>query len=104
MNYVRVILALVFLTSLSACNRHRAASLEAVSEQMAEQFRTQHATKMLHHPRKFTSARITGFVASPSTPLLGIDVTWDDITTSTTLPIVQLGDGLFGITYRESAS
>lgn len=100
---IRIFLALTSIAGLVACDHPRTKSLDEVSDEISAQFRAQHAAKKFSTPRKLVSARITSFDAPPGNPrpYLGIEVAWDDVTSSTGVPLIQLGDGLFGITYTD---
>ncbi len=55
--------------------------------------------------RKLKSVQITGFSTPSGNPrsYLGIRVLWEgpDKRTETDIPMIQLGDGLFGVTYTD---
>ena len=91
---------------LGGCDtHHHSKSLSDGAEQLTEQFRSQHDSKPQASPaRKLKSVQITGF-SFPSGnphPYLGVGVAWEgtDTINYTGIPMVQLGDGLFGVTYE----
>jgi len=100
---LRILLTILFSVLLTACDRPRANPLASASQQLSDQFLAQHAAKKVSPPRKLLSARITGFEAPPGNPhpYLSIAVAWEDATTNTGVPLIQLGDGLFGLTYKD---
>lgn len=103
MKTIRIFLTLASIAGLAACDHPRTKSLDEVSDEISTQFRAQHAAKKFSTPRKLVSVRITSFDTPPGNPrpYLGIEVAWDDVTSSTGVPLIPLGDGLFGITYTD---
>ena len=95
----------VFLT-FAGCEAPHTKPLDQTSKQLSDQFCKQWDAKEVATPRKFLSAHITGFQTSSVTsqPSIGIAVVWDNATTYTSVPLVQLGDGLFGITLTDQTS
>ena len=96
---------LVFV--LDGCsNEHHPKSLSDVSEQLTEQFRRECDSRPHSLPEhRVKSVEITGF-STPSGnphPYLGIGVSREgtDGINYTGVPLIQLGDGLFGITYQD---
>lgn len=89
--------------ALVACNRSHTQSTSDVGEQLTEQFRSQQNSKSQTTPRKLKSVSITSFdfPSGNAHPYLGVAVAWEDNTTYTSLPMVQLGDGLFGVSYED---
>lgn len=100
------VMATALTLLLGACSRPRPKSLSDVSEQLSQQFRSQHEANSGASSRKLKSVRIVsfGFPTGNPHPYLGVAVAWDDATTYTSLPMVQLGDGLFGVTYQDAAT
>ena len=80
-------------------------SLSDASAQISRQFVSQWNAQPQTTPRKLKSVRITSFDAPTGNPRpgLGVALTWEDGSrTYSGLPMVQLGDGLFGVTYEDA--
>jgi hypothetical protein len=89
---------------LAACtDRPAAKSLDDVSAQLTQQFVSQHEAGTAVTPRQLKSVHVKSFSfpAGNPHPYLGISVRWEDAVTYTSIPMVQLGDGLFGVTYQD---
>jgi len=91
---------------LGACAPSHPKSLSEVAVQLSEQFRNQHDSKPQTPRRNLKSVSITsfGFPTGNFHPYLGVAVDWSDGTTYTSLPMVQLGDGLFAVTYQDATT
>jgi hypothetical protein len=74
---------------------------------MTRQFVSQWDAQPHATPRKLKSVQITSFDAPAGSPrpYLGVVLTWENGSrTHTSLPMVQLGDGLFGVTYEDATT
>src|SRR5687768_18437357 len=96
---IRRSLAVVFITMVFCGCTERAAtnSISGASEQITRQFVSQWDAQPHGTPRKLKSVRIASFDAPTGNPrpYLGVALTWEDGSrTYTSLPMVQLGDGL----------
>ncbi len=102
--FLVIVLAVVMVTFLASCGSSRPKSLEEVSEQLTQQFRTQHEAHKGLPARPLKSVKITRFILPPSDgvpPHLGLALDWGEFVAQTSVPMVQLGDGLIGITYTD---
>ena len=102
-------LAVIFIFMMFCGCTDRAAtnSLSDASEQITRQFVSQWNARPHATPRKLKSVEITSFEtpAGNPRPQLGVALTWEDGSrTYTGLAMVQLGDGLFGVTYEDSTT
>ena len=100
-----IFFAVVMATSLVSCGSSRPKSLDDVSEQLTQQFRAQHEAHKGLPVRPLKSAKITRFEIPPGEnvpSLLGLSLDWGEFVTQTSVPMIQLGDGLVGITYTDS--
>jgi hypothetical protein len=102
-----LVIIAVFVSLSGCCRRPHPKLLPEVAEQLAQQFRTQHESRS-HRTfgRKIEAVQITSF-SFPSGnphPYLGIGVTWDGAITYTAVPMIHLGDGLFGVTYQDATT
>lgn len=90
---------------LGACDGPKAKSVADISQQLTEQFRAQHEGSP-SAPRKLKNVEVKSFETPSGNPraYLGISVAWEDTTTSTSVALIQLGDGLYGVTYTDPKS
>ncbi|MBI5686948.1 MAG: hypothetical protein HZC54_17910 [Verrucomicrobia bacterium] len=102
-------LAVIFI-AIAVCgctDRAATNSLSDASEQMTRQFVSQWDAQPHATSRKLKSVRITSFDTPTGNPrpYLGVALTWENGSrTHASLAMVQLGDGLFGVTYEDTTT
>lgn len=105
MKHFAATLILAFsVLALNGCDRsHQPKSLSDIGKQLTDQFRQQNDSKP-QAVRKLKTVQVTGFSSPPGNPhpYLGIAVAWEgaDTIQYTGVPLIPLGDGLFGVTYQ----
>ena len=105
---MRLLAVLFVAVAFCACTDRGAVNpLFDASEQITRQFVSQWNAQPQATPRKLKSVWITSFDTPAGNPRaqLGVALTWEDGSKAyPALPMVQLGDGLFGVTYEESTT
>ena len=98
------ILMIISALFLGGCCRHpHPKVVSEVENQLTQQFRHQHESHREFAGRKIDAVTIAHFSFSGGNPhpYLGIGITWNGVTTYADLPMVPLGDGLFGVTFQD---
>jgi len=81
-------------------------SISEVESQLLEQFRMQHESHKQFAGSKIEAVTITrfGFPSPSPRPYLVVGIKINGIVNYSDVPIVQLGDGLFAVTCRDSTT
>ena len=81
-------------------------SISEVENQLLEQFRKQHESHKQFAASRIEEVTIIRFAfPTPSPrPYLGVGIKINGIVSYSDVPIVQLGDGLFAVTFRDSTT
>lgn len=100
-----VLMALILTILLSGCGGSRhSKSLSDVADQLTQQFRRRYDSVQPPATRRLKSVKIESFNFPSGNPYLGVAMVYDDALIFTSLPMVQLGDGLFGVSYRDDVA
>ena len=107
MKQLVIILITISAILLNGCCRHPPAkSISEIENQLTEQFRRQHESHKELAGRKIDAVTITSFNFPDGDPhpFLGIGSTWNGVTSYTHLPMIPLGDGIFGVTFQDTTT